>query len=68
MQTPPFGAGDRIRLVRMCADDPDPIPPGSEGTVARPPTFFQNAWDVSVNWDNGRSLGLVVPPDQAVKI
>jgi hypothetical protein len=54
--------GDRIRLVAM-SDDPDPIPPGTTGTVTavRP----QRTWaQVDVAWDNGRTLMLVVPPDQ----
>ena len=54
--------GDRIRLVAM-PDDPDPIPAGTTGTVAavRP----HGTWaQVDVDWDNGRKLMLVVPPDQ----
>jgi hypothetical protein len=44
-------------------DDPDPIPPGTTGTVT---AVRQNGtWaQVDVNWDNGRTLMLVVPPDQ----
>jgi hypothetical protein len=54
--------GDRIRLLAM-PDDPDPIPPGTTGTVT---AVRQNGtWaQVDVNWDNGRTLMLVVPPDQ----
>lgn len=54
--------GDRIRLVAM-PDDPCPIRPGTEGTVS----FVNELWDswqITVAWDNGRSLALVVPPDQ----
>jgi hypothetical protein len=55
--------GDRIRLVHM-PDDPDPIPPGTEGEVTsvnevRSMGFTQ----IGVKWDNGRTLSLAVPPD-----
>lgn len=54
--------GDRIRLLAM-PEDPDPIPPGTTGTVTavrRHGTWAQ----VDVAWENGRTLMLVVPPDQ----
>ena len=58
--------GDRIRLISM-PDDPNPIPVGTEGTV-RLTNDIDWAGDkytqVSVSWDNGRSLCLVMPPDQ----
>ncbi|MEX3635934.1 DUF4314 domain-containing protein [Paraburkholderia sp. BR14320] len=54
--------GDRIRLVEM-GNDPCPIPPGSEGTV-RSVTEFEGWAQVCVNWDSGRTLNLVVPPDR----
>jgi len=58
-------AGDRIELVFM--DDPCPIRPGTRGVVrgvrivgdVRRGGFAQ----VDVDWDNGRSLMLSVPPD-----
>lgn len=48
--------GDRIRLVNM-PNDPDPIEPGSRGTVL-------NVTDgplaqITVQWDNGRTLALI---------
>jgi len=58
-------AGDRVRMVFM-PDDPDPIPPGTEGTVR---DVQQMDWghdkfsQVSVAWDNGRGLSCVCPPD-----
>ena len=58
--------GDRIRLIAM-PNDPDPIPPGSTGTVrsARQCGSGQDAWfQVDVAWDNGRKLMFSVPPDQ----
>jgi Domain of unknown function (DUF4314) len=56
--------GDRIRLVRMI-DDPDPITPGTCGTV----DFVSQVGDwtqIGVEWDNGRSLMVCVPPDRIV--
>lgn len=40
-------------------NDPDPIPPGSEGTVR----FVNDLGQVGVNWDNGRRL-ILVPEDR----
>ena len=55
--------GDRIRLVAM-SDDPDPIPPGTTGTVTA--VRQHGTWSqVDVAWDNGRRLMLSVPPDQS---
>lgn len=60
-----FKAGTRIRLILM-PDDPEPIPPGTSGTVImvqdlrlgnKPQT------QVTVKWDNGRSLSCICPPD-----
>lgn len=57
--------GDRIKLVYMGAD-PDPIPAGTLGTVTRI-THLKFGHDVQiqvgVDWDNGRSLSCVCPPD-----
>jgi hypothetical protein len=58
--------GDRIRLVAM-SDDPNPIVPGTTGTVrsVRHCGSGRDAWfQVDVDWDSGRKLMLVVPPDQ----
>ena len=60
------GVGDRIRLVSM-HDDPDPIPPGQTGTVASVERLLTEGagWlQIDVNWDKGRSLMLVSPPDR----
>jgi hypothetical protein len=64
----PCQAGDRIRLVQM-SEDPDPIPPGTTGTVedvqrwsggyGRPET-----WQITVRWDIERSLSLIWPADR----
>lgn len=56
----PLIDGDRVRLVRM-DDDPDPIPVGSTGTVSFVNFDTQQAW---VEWDNGRSLALVLGKDE----
>jgi len=53
--------GDRIRLNRM-GNDPDPVAPGTEGTV----NFVNNDRQypqVGVIWDNGRSLMLIPGED-----
>lgn len=61
--------GDRIRLVDM-PDDPCPIEKGATGTVTNIFTYGKATLvhghpysQVSVKWDNGRTLALVVPPD-----
>lgn len=57
--------GDRVKLVFM-PNDPDPIPPGTEGTV-RDVQHMDWGHDkfsqVHIDWDNGRTLSCVVPPD-----
>ena len=57
-----LNVGDRIRLVSM-TDDPDPIPVGTFGTVVG--LYPHREWtQVDVDWENGRSLMLSMPPDQ----
>jgi hypothetical protein len=53
--------GDRIECVNM-PDDPDPILPGTRGTVAYA-LPLGDQWQIEVDWDNGRCLYLLVPPD-----
>lgn len=58
--------GDTIRLDFM-PDDPDPIPPGSIGTVLtvqRMSTWHQ----IDVDWECNRSLALAIPPDRVTLI
>lgn len=59
--------GDRIELVSMF-DDPDPVLPGTRGTATHVQPVDLGApnkfWQVSVDWDNGRSLMLSIPPDR----
>ncbi|TWT81240.1 hypothetical protein CA13_26910 [Planctomycetes bacterium CA13] len=59
--TTPLKSGDRIRLISM-TDDPDPIPIGATGTVTG--LYLQSRWtQIDVEWYNGRSLMLSIPPD-----
>ncbi len=58
--------GDRVECVSM--NDPyDPIPAGTRGTVTDVSEVNFGAGDrftqVCVNWDNGRTLMPVIPPD-----
>jgi hypothetical protein len=58
--------GDRVRLLQM-QDDPDPIAPGTTGTVvsAARHGLGKDTWvQIDISWDNGRSLMLVSPPDE----
>lgn len=53
--------GDRVRMVGVMVDDPDPIAVGDEGTVVR---VFHPSWSAlprayDVEWDSGRSLSLL---------
>jgi hypothetical protein len=59
----PAKKGDRIRLDHM-ADDPDPIPVGTTGTIEDVVPFGSGTFQLWVKWDVPRSLALVVPPDR----
>lgn len=60
--------GDRIELIEM-RDDPDPIPPGSKGTVNHIVDTL-GMCQIGVDWDPevGRSLALAPSSDRWVVI
>lgn len=51
--------GMRIRLISM-VDDPNPVPPGTEGTIR----LIDDTGTIHVNWDNGRTLGVLPNVDK----
>jgi len=58
--------GDRIRLIAM-SDEPDPIEPDSTGMVTGVIRHGEGRemWlQIDVDWDDGRMLMLVSPPDR----
>lgn len=62
-------AGDRIEMVQM-TDDPDPILPGTQGTVRHVESVrLDRAFiQIDVQWDNGRTLMVCCPPDLVRRI
>lgn len=57
-----YKKGVRIRLIKMGGNDPRPIEPGSTGTV----DFVDDAGQIHMLWDNGRSLAIVPGVDEFV--
>jgi hypothetical protein len=60
-----FKEGDRV-VMRIMANDPDPVRPGTIGTVMFVDDHGsgRDAWtQVAVDWDDGRKLSVIVPPD-----
>jgi hypothetical protein len=54
--------GTRVEMVYM-GDDPNPIEYGTKGTVSSVCSFGNGEIQLSVQWDNGRTLGVVLPKD-----
>lgn len=52
--------GDRVRITGTMPDDPDPLPIGAVGTVLR---VLHSAQQADVDWDNGRTLLLLLDVD-----
>jgi hypothetical protein len=51
--------GERIELIEM-VDDPNPIEPGTKGTISKIDSIGQ----IHVDWDNGRTLALLPGVDK----
>lgn len=63
-----YKKGDRVRLDKM-TNDPDPVPVGTEGEVTHVQyiSAFKET-QIGVNWDNGRTLSVILPQDRISKI
>jgi len=57
-----YPSGTRIKLIYM--NDLNSVPSGTKGTV----DFVDDAGQIQMIWDNGRSLALIVGVDKFEKI
>lgn len=57
-----YPPGSRIQLI--CMDDRWAVPPGTRGTVS----LVDDAGQIHLKWDNGRTLALVPQLDQFRKL
>jgi len=58
-----YPPGTRLKLIAM-GNDPDPVPPGTRGTVVSVNSFG----DIEMQWDNGRTLSLIPSEDSFQKL
>lgn len=58
-----YPPGTRLELISM-GDDPRPVEPGTRGTVR----VVDDMGTIHMDWDNGRSLGLVPGEDSFRKL
>lgn len=58
-----YAVGDRVEMIHQ-PDDPHPIEPGTLGTVSGTRSSFDTYHQLDVDWDNGRTLAVVLPVDQ----
>ena len=58
-----YPEGTRIQLIHM-SNDPKPVPDNTLGTVK----FIDDMGTIHMNWDNGRSLGLIPERDDFTKL
>ena len=58
-----YPPGTRLELISM-GKDPDPVPPGTRGTVERVNSYG----DIAMSWDNGRTLSLIPGEDSFRKL
>jgi len=61
-----FQVNDKIKLLRM-VNDPDPIETGSIGTITSIVNIGKETI-INVDWDNNRSLNVILPYDRIVKV